>query len=63
MTTELQLIEIETKIAYQEKLMEELNSVVYQQQLKIDELEKIISEVRKKIADDINTAHIAPPHY
>ena len=33
------LIEIETKIAYQDKLLEELNGVVYQQQIKVDELD------------------------
>ena len=63
MTTDERLIHIETKIAFQDKLMDELNSVVYSQQLKIDELEKKVGDLQKKIADDINTAHIPPPHY
>lgn len=57
------LIEIETKIAYQDKIIEELNHVVYEQQLKIDLLEKKVLDLRKKVSDEINTAHIAPPHY
>ncbi|OFZ29166.1 MAG: hypothetical protein A2622_14080 [Bdellovibrionales bacterium RIFCSPHIGHO2_01_FULL_40_29] len=57
------LIEIETKIAYQDKLLEELNGVVYQQQIKVDELEKMVKELQKKIGDDINGAHVVPPHY
>ncbi len=60
---ENRLIEIETKMVYQDKLVEELNQVVYQQQIKLDELEKIVKELRKKMNDDINTAHIPPPHY
>lgn len=57
------MIEIETKIAFQDKLLDELNGVVYQQQLKVDELEKKILDLQKKISDDINGAHIPPPHY
>ncbi len=57
------MIEIETKIAFQDKLLDELNGVVYQQQLKVDELEKKVSDLQKKISDDINGAHIPPPHY
>lgn len=63
MNIEKRWVEIETKIAYQDKLVEELNQVVYQQQLKLDELDKLVSELRKKITDDINPNHIAPPHY
>ncbi len=63
MTTDERLIHIETKIAFQDKLVDELNAVVYSQQLKIDELEKKVKEMQKKIADDINAAHIPPPHY
>ncbi len=63
MTTEQHIIGIETKIAFQDKLLDELNAVVYQQQLKMDELEKKVSDLQKKIADDINGAHIPPPHY
>ncbi len=63
MNLENRWVEIETKIAYQDKLVEELNQVVYQQQLKLDELAKFVSEIRKKITDDINPNHIAPPHY
>ena len=63
MTTDERLIHIETKIAFQDKVIDELNAVVYSQQLKIDEIEKKVADLQKKIADDINTAHIPPPHY
>ena len=63
MTSEERLIEIETKIIYQDRLLEELNGVVYQQQMTIDELNKKVSELQKKVGDDINGAHVVPPHY
>lgn len=63
MTTDERLIHIETKISFQDKVIDELNAVVYSQQLKIDEIEKKVADLQKKIADDINTAHIPPPHY
>lgn len=63
MNTESRLIELETKIAFQDKLLEELNGVIYRQQLTIDELEKKINEMQKRLADDINSAHVPPPHY
>lgn len=63
MDIEQRMIEIETKMAYQEKIVDELNDVVYEQQLKIDLLEKKVLDLRKKNADDINPAHQPPPHY
>ena len=63
MELEKRIIEIETKIAYQDKLVDELNNVVYEQQLKIDVLEKKVLDLRKKNVDDINPAHQPPPHY
>ncbi len=63
MTTDERLIHIETKISFQDKIIDELNVVVYAQQLKLDELEKKVADLQKKIADDINAAHIPPPHY
>ena len=63
MDIENRMIEIETKMAYQEKIVDELNSVVYEQQLKIDILEKKVLDLRKKNVDDINPAHQPPPHY
>ncbi len=63
MDLEYRIIEIETRMVYQDKLVDELNSVVYEQQLKIDGLEKKVLDLRKRIVDDINPAHQAPPHY
>lgn len=57
------IISIETKMAYQDKLLDELNGVIYEQQLKIDVLEKKVLDLRKKNVDDINPAHQPPPHY
>lgn len=41
MMNEDRLVDIETKIAYQEDLVQELNDVVYRQQKQIDRLEAI----------------------
>ena len=66
---EERLINIETKIAYQEDLVEELNKTVYQQQRKLDRLEAIcVSLVRhiESMAEERNggmSANERPPHY
>jgi len=67
---EERLINIETKIAYQEDLIEELNKTVYQQQRKLDRLEAICESLAmhiKSLADAGNEgkqpANERPPHY
>lgn len=73
MTTEDRLIEIETKIAFQEDLVQELNKIVYEQQKKIDRLEAIchslvehVRELNRTVADTGGAGAPAderPPHY
>ncbi|HXU93782.1 MAG TPA: SlyX family protein [Gallionella sp.] len=68
--TEERLVNIETKIAYQEDLIEELNKTIYQQQQKIERLEMICEALAKQIralaeagSEGKLPAHERPPHY
>lgn len=63
------LINLETKITYQEDLLEELNKTVYQQQQKLDQLEEfcrtLAGQVRS-LAEAGNEGKVTnerPPHY
>lgn len=66
---EERLVNIETKIAYQEDLIEELNKVVYQQQKKLDQLEALCSSLAshlQSLAESANagkSVNERPPHY
>lgn len=66
---EERLINIETKIAFQEDLIEELNKVVYQQQKKLGQLESICKSLARHIGsmaeagNDSKPASERPPHY
>jgi SlyX protein len=63
------LINIETKIAFQEDLIEELNKVVYQQQKRLDRLEAICESLAGHLEslsatrNDGMPANERPPHY
>ena len=67
--TEKRLDTIETKIAYQEKTISELNSVIIEQQKTIDRLEKTLKTVTDKIREIADSAgtdkgtNSKPPHY
>ncbi|MDP1871273.1 MAG: SlyX family protein [Gallionella sp.] len=67
--TEERFVNIETKISYQEDLVEELNKIIYQQQQKLSQLEAICASLTGHIqslneAGNINkTANERPPHY
>jgi len=73
MTNEYRLVEIETKIAFQEDLVQELNTIVYEQQKKIDRLEALcnslvdhIKDLSMAVAEGNAAAGAAderPPHY
>ncbi|MDH4235479.1 MAG: SlyX family protein [Gallionella sp.] len=60
---------IETKLAYQEDLIEELNKSVYRQQQKLDRLEATCHALAQHIASqaesvkDGQISHERPPHY
>ena len=66
---EERLVNIETKIAFQEDLIEELNKVIYQQQQKLSRLEAICSSLASHIrslaeaGNESVTANERPPHY
>ena len=66
---EERLVNIETKITFQEDLIEELNKMVYQQQKKLDRLEAICESLVRHIeslAEARNEgmpANERPPHY
>lgn len=63
------LIEIETKVAYQEHTIAELNDVVYRQQQQIDQLELICKSLTDRLQDmseNIGSdkgGYEKPPHY
>jgi len=61
---------IETKIAYQEDLIEELNKTVYQQQQKLEQLQATCDSLAQHIAslyesvnDGSKPENERPPHY
>ena len=63
------LVEIEIKLAYQEDLVESLNTTVYQQQLQIDKLEALFSALAQQVRDNaqqhpvMGSSQERPPHY
>jgi len=63
------ITELETKIAYQEHTIQELNDVVYRQQLQIDKVEIMCKHLMDRIqtlsetGGGINDANERPPHY
>ena len=68
--SEERLVEIETKIAYHEQTIKELNGVVYQQQVEIDRLGSICDALVKRVKEfsaltpGIDApANEKPPHY
>ncbi|MDA8328216.1 MAG: SlyX family protein [Betaproteobacteria bacterium] len=66
---EERLVNIETKITFQEDLIEELNKVVYRQQQQLNQLEAICTSLARHIqslAEAENTSkpvNERPPHY
>jgi SlyX protein len=69
MPTKDSLIELETKLAYQENLLEELNNIVCRQQDQIDELHLKLRSLQDK-ANELSTGVgpdgmeiEIPPHY
>lgn len=60
---EERIIEIEIKIANQENLIEQLNSVIYEQQKRLDQLERSLKEFEKGNSLEIGPHNVKPPHY
>jgi SlyX protein len=70
MTNEERLIDMEIRIVRQDDLVETLNTMVYQQQKKIDELEALCIALASRMRElAVNsggrnaTADERPPHY
>lgn len=67
--TEERWVDMETRIAFQEDLIEELNKIVYQQQQKLDQLEATCTALARQVrslADSLHEGKPAserPPHY
>jgi SlyX protein len=67
---EERLIDIETKITFQEDMIEELNKTVYQQQQKIERLEALCQSLAQHVQslsaarnDGGMMVNERPPHY
>jgi SlyX protein len=70
MTDRQQVIEIETRLAFQEDTINTLNDIVVQQQLQIDKLERIsqtlVDRIRNLSAtmnEEREYGNEKPPHY
>ncbi|WII72282.1 SlyX family protein [Bdellovibrio sp. 22V] len=66
--SEQRFIDIETKIAHQEYMIEELNQVLYEQQKTIDKLEGLLTTLTKRLeglgdGDNVRGPGEKPPHY
>ncbi|MBK9162304.1 MAG: SlyX family protein [Nitrosomonadales bacterium] len=67
---EERLIDIETKLAFQEDQIDELNKTVYQQQQKLDQLTEVCKALAGQVRvlaeagnDGKSPANERPPHY
>ena len=66
---EERLVNIETKITFQEDLIEELNKTAYQQQSKLDRLERVCEALVRHIesleeaGSEGKQMNERPPHY
>jgi len=66
---ENRLIELETKISYQDHLIDELNDVVTRQQQQIDRLEKAVKNLNEHLKQGNSSGlarpdeEVPPPHY
>ncbi|MCG8471906.1 MAG: SlyX family protein [Desulfobacterales bacterium] len=63
------IIDLETKLAYQEHTIDELNSVIIEQQNEIDRLKQAVEYLLDKVEQLVDThmekapANEKPPHY
>lgn len=69
MNDEQRLIELEIRFSHQDHFLRELNDVVVGQQLKIEQLEKAIIDLKRSINSEAgvketrNLSDEKPPHY
>lgn len=57
---EKRIIELETKIAFQEHMLEELNDVITEQQRQLDRLEKEVGALKGRLLKMLSAAGDAP---
>lgn len=67
-SSEERFIDIETKIAHQEYLVESLNQRIYEQQQQIDKLEQMCAALVEHVRTQAQSSggqlpHEPPPHY
>ncbi len=62
---EERFVDLEIRISHQEDMIDELNKLVYQQQVKIDQLEAVLKDMAKRIIELENdrTINERPPRY
>jgi len=69
MDIENRIIELETKISYQDHLLHELNEVITSQQKQIDSMEKELRRIREYLKQSHSSGiarpeeDVPPPHY
>ena len=69
MNLEEKLIELETKLTFQEDTIEQLNRVIIDQQKKIDKISNQLLRLDSKISENLtqqdnnSNQHEIPPHY
>ena len=67
--TEERLVEMETRLAYQDQLVEELNRLVYKQDVRVRKLEETCKRLQKQFTALTDDSPISdegeqlPPHY
>jgi SlyX protein len=62
------ITELEVKLAFAEDLLDSLNNTVYRQQERIEQLERVVRDLRQLILQSIPTEQRSlrdeiPPHY
>ncbi len=62
------ITELEVKLGFAEDLLETLNTTVYRQQERIDQLERVVRDLRQLVlqaipAEQRNLRDEIPPHY
>lgn len=67
--SEERLIEIETRLVYQERMLRELSDVVWEQQKRLDRLEELVKFLGARLDELAQTLSASatknekPPHY
>ena len=65
MNTDERLTDLEIRLTHQEDMIDELNKVIYRQQVKISDLEAILKELAVRLVDIESGRPLneRPPHY